>query len=208
MHLEVAAALILNDAGEVLCVKRGASKFASTAFKWEFPGGKLESGETPAQAVVREIAEELAITVEAITDAPIVEHTYPEFSITLHGIVCVQTDARPLVLREHIEATYCLPDRLWALDFAEADRPLLRFLKEKAFGSVLKTQTFGRSVHFLDSCVSTNNELLRLAEAGAPEGTLVVSEVQSGGKGRLGRTWLSEPGQGLLFSFLVRPTLP
>lgn len=208
MHLNVAAALILNEAGEVLCVKRGASKFASTAFKWEFPGGKLEPEETPAQAVVREVAEELGIAIEAIADGPVVEHTYPEFSITLHGILCVQVDGEKPILREHTDLTFCAPDQLWALEFAEADRPFLRFLREKAFGGALKARVFGRTPHFLDACVSTNDELLRLAEAGAPEGTVVVSEVQSGGKGRLGRSWLAEPGQGLLFSFLVRPALP
>ena len=137
MHLNVAAALILNEAGEVLCVKRGASKFASTAFKWEFPGGKIEADETPAQTVVREVAEELGIAIEAIADGPIVEHTYPEFSITLHGILCVQVDAQQPTLREHTDLVYCTPDQLWSLEFAEADRPFLRFLREKVCSSVL-----------------------------------------------------------------------
>lgn len=208
MHLTVAAALILNEAGEVLCVKRGASKFQSTAFKWEFPGGKLETGETPAQAAVREIEEELGITVEAIADAPTVEHVYPEFSITLHGVLCVQADEKVPQLSEHIEQCWCAPDALWKLDFAEADVPLLAYLREKAFGAVLKTKCFGRYPHFLAACASTNDELLKLAEAGAPEGTIVISEMQSAGRGRLGRSWLAEPGQGLLFSLLVRPSLP
>lgn len=208
MHLTVAAALILNELGEVLCVKRGASKFQSTAFKWEFPGGKIESGETPAQAVVREVTEELAISVEAIADGPCVEHTYSEFSITLQSVLCVQVNHELPQLREHIDLKWCAPDALWQLDFAAADIPLVNYLREKTFGALLKTKTFGRYSHFLSDCTSTNDELLKLAEAGAPEGTLVVSEIQSKGRGRLGRTWLSEPGQGLLFSFLARPTLP
>ena len=87
MHLNVAAAMIVNDAGAVLCVRRGASKFASTAHRWEFPGGKIEPGETPAQAAVREIREELGMDIRPLADGPTVEHAYPEFSISLHGVL-------------------------------------------------------------------------------------------------------------------------
>ena len=209
MHLNVAAALIVNAAGEVLCVKRGASKFASTAYRWEFPGGKLEPGETAAQAAVREVSEELKMNIRAIADAPVVHHVYPEFSIDLNGILCVCDDGccEP-VLTEHTEYCWCAPDRLTMLDFAAADTAILQWLRERTFGSFLKTKLLGRAATFLDTCTSTNDELLKRAEAGAPEGTLVVSEVQTAGRGRLGRTWLSEPGQGLLFSLLLRPDFP
>ncbi len=209
MHLTVAAALILNADGAVLCVRRGASRFASTAYRWEFPGGKIEPGETPAQAAVREIREELGLAVHALADGPVVEHTYPEFSITLHSVLCAQdNEADEPHLREHLEARRCLPDALGSLDFAAADAPLLLWLRERFFGSHLHTQTFGRYPHFLESCASTNDTLLALAEAHAPEGTLVVADHQTAGRGRLGRTWLSDPGQGLLFSLLARPPLP
>lgn len=206
MFLEVAAALIVNDRGEVLCVKRGASKFASTAYRWEFPGGKIDPGETPAQAAVREIYEELDLTIEPLGDGPVVEHTYPEFSIRLHGILAtVREDSAPLRLHEHTQMCWLGADGLWQLDFAAADAPFLVWLRERWFGSLLRTATFGRQCTFLAACASTNDVLLQQAEAGAHEGAVVVSEVQSAGRGRLGRSWLSEPGQGLLFSFLVRP---
>lgn len=209
MHLNVAAAMIVNEAGAVLCVRRGASRFASTAHKWEFPGGKVEPGETPAQAAVREIREELGMEVRVLADGPVVEHVYPEFAITLHGVLCAAAEGSPEpTLREHTAAEWCPPDALWRHTFAAADAPLLLWLKERFFGARLRTETFGRAPTFLDACASTNDELLRRAEAGAPEGTLVVTETQSAGRGRLGRTWLSEPGQGLLFSLLARPTLP
>ncbi len=209
MHLEVVAVVIVNDAGAVLCVKRGASKFTSTANRWEFPGGKLEPGETPAQAAVREIKEELSLDLLALADGPTVEHTYPEFSITLHSVLCALTcDVSALVLHEHIDAAWAMPDALGQYDFAAADAPILLWLRERFFGTKLRTETFGKVCTFLSQCTSTNDECLRRAEAGAPEGTLVVTEVQSAGRGRLGREWLSESGQGLLFSFLARPTLP
>jgi BirA family biotin operon repressor/biotin-[acetyl-CoA-carboxylase] ligase len=190
-------------------VKRGASKFASTAFRWEFPGGKIDLGETPAQAAIREIKEELCLSVRALADGPIVDHLYPEFSITLHAILCTPISPEDMPqLQEHIDSCWLPADHLWSLDFAAADRPILAWLRERTFGSYLRTNIFGRSVTFLEHCSSTNDLLLARAEAGACEGTLIVSEYQNAGRGRMGRTWLSEPGQGLLFSFLVRPTLP
>ncbi len=209
MHLNVAAAMIVNDAGAVLCVRRGASKFASTAHRWEFPGGKIEPGETPAQAAVREIREELGMDIRPLADGPTVEHAYPEFSISLHGVLCVAEEGSPEpTLREHTASDWCPPDALWRHAFAAADAPLLLWLKERFFGARLRAETFGRFPCFLESCTSTNDEALRRAEAGAPEGTMVVAERQTAGRGRLGRTWFSEPGQGLLFSWVARPNLP
>jgi BirA family transcriptional regulator, biotin operon repressor / biotin---[acetyl-CoA-carboxylase] ligase len=68
--------------------------------------------------------------------------------------------------------------------------------------------TFGQPVFHFDSIDSTMREAAERAEAGAPEGTLVVAGSQTAGRGRLGRTWLSEPGVGLYFSLVVRPPVP
>ena len=65
--------------------------------------------------------------------------------------------------------------------------------------------TFGASLTALQTVDSTNNEARRLAEKGAPHGSVVVSEEQTGGKGRLGRQWVSPPGSGIWFSVLLRP---
>ncbi len=72
--------------------------------------------------------------------------------------------------------------------------------------SLLKTRWAGRTLVFLDEIDSTNSEVRRLAEKGAPEGTLVVAELQNAGKGRRGRSWVSPKGSGIWMSFLLRPT--
>ncbi len=70
---------------------------------------------------------------------------------------------------------------------------------------VLHTARFGHRYVALPACASTNDEAARLAREGAPEGLVVVADTQSGGRGRLGRTWHSPPGENLYLSILLRP---
>ena len=72
----------------------------------------------------------------------------------------------------------------------------------------LKTKIIGRSIHHFPQIESTNTKARELAEQGAPEGTLVVAEYQTRGKGRMSRPWESPAGQNLLFSIILRPPLP
>lgn len=74
--------------------------------------------------------------------------------------------------------------------------------------SRLKTQTFGRKLLLRETVTSTQDVLRDLAEAGAPEGTLVVAESQENGRGRMGRAWVSPPGRGVSMSLLLRPEVP
>ncbi|MEK0314088.1 biotin--[acetyl-CoA-carboxylase] ligase [Cohnella sp. 56] len=72
----------------------------------------------------------------------------------------------------------------------------------------LATAAFGRRLHLLDAVTSTQDVLRDLAEAGAPEGTLVIAERQDNGRGRMGRAWVSPPGRGVSMSLLLRPQVP
>lgn len=78
-------------------------------------------------------------------------------------------------------------------------------LSEAELKSVIKTERAGQNLVYLDQVDSTNNEARRLAEQGAPDGTLVVAELQTAGKGRRGRFWTSPPGTGIWMSLLLRP---
>ncbi|MEP0546227.1 MAG: biotin--[acetyl-CoA-carboxylase] ligase [Rhodothermales bacterium] len=73
---------------------------------------------------------------------------------------------------------------------------------------ILETERFGRSVRSSAACPSTNAEAAAWARAGAPEGALVLTDHQTAGRGRLGRTWDDAPGQNLLLSVVLRPALP
>lgn len=77
-----------------------------------------------------------------------------------------------------------------------------------AVGSRLKTRFIGKPLHFFDVIDSTNTYALQLASEGASEGTVVIADAQSGGKGRLGRKWVSPAGVNLYCSTLLRPAIP
>ncbi len=77
-----------------------------------------------------------------------------------------------------------------------------------AITRALSGEPYGQRLHFYRSIGSTNAEAMRLAAAGAPEGTLVIADEQTAGRGRAGRRWLTPPGSGLAASLVLRPELP
>lgn len=83
-----------------------------------------------------------------------------------------------------------------------------RPLTIEAIQPLLRTSIYGKTLHLLEVTASTNTEALRLAHEGAPDGTTVVAERQTAGRGRLGRGWYSPPGENLYCSVLLRHTPP
>jgi BirA family biotin operon repressor/biotin-[acetyl-CoA-carboxylase] ligase len=81
-------------------------------------------------------------------------------------------------------------------------------LEADRLAGLLHTRRLGRDYHLLPACASTNDEVSVRARAGAEEGLLVVAEAQTGGRGRLGRSWHSPAGQNLYLSLLLRPAMP
>lgn len=120
--LHVACAIIEKD-GMVFAARRGKSM--SLPLKWEFPGGKLDDGESLEECLVREVMEELGIGIAVLRALTPVKHSYQQFDVTLYPFVCAK-GAGDICLVEHAEAAWLRPDQLSGLDWAEADLPVLQ----------------------------------------------------------------------------------
>lgn len=127
-HINVAAAVVVLG-GDVLCMQRREGKSPSTSLKWEFPGGKMEEGETPQQTIVRELLEEMDYDVVPVRKLATVEHEYPDFSITLHTWLC-RAATRHFNMKEHLAFRWLAPKDVPSLDFAAADKGIVDIIKE------------------------------------------------------------------------------
>jgi len=122
--LDVTCAIIEKD-DKVLCAQRSAQM--SHALKWEFPGGKLEPGETLAACLKREIKEELSLDIAIREALPPSKHTYSSTKIIcLHPFICT-IQAGIVNLKEHKQIAWLALSELKALDWAEADIPVLDY---------------------------------------------------------------------------------
>ena len=121
-HLHVTCAII-EENGLVLAARRSATM--SLPLKWEFPGGKLEPGESRCECLQRELLEELGLYIEI--GAPLTSHThcYPDLTVTLYPFLC-RVASGIIVLHEHSEICWLPPERLLDLDWADADQPIIR----------------------------------------------------------------------------------
>ncbi|OFA32040.1 DNA mismatch repair protein MutT [Glaciecola punicea] len=126
--VEVVAAIIQHQE-RFLCVQRGPSELDYISKKFEFPGGKIEAGESPEVALTREIAEELSVTLEHLAFFTTVEHQYPDFHITMHCFLCSISNPDEIELTEHIDQKWLLKDALASLDWAAADIPIVSQLQ-------------------------------------------------------------------------------
>jgi 8-oxo-dGTP diphosphatase len=124
--LVVACALIDAD-GRILVAQRPPGR--SLAGLWEFPGGKLEAGERPEQALIRELAEELGITVAEACLAPLTfaSHAYPDFHLLMPLYVCRRWEGI-VTPREGQNLAWVRPNRLRDYEMPPADAPLIPHL--------------------------------------------------------------------------------
>lgn len=123
-HYIVVAAAVW-DKGEILVVQKPKTKYEYTSFHWEYPGGKVETGETDEQALVRELHEEMNYPIRVLAPLAEVDHEYPDFRISMRLYLCEPIDTehpRDFELREHASYRWMEPSLLYSLDWCEADK--------------------------------------------------------------------------------------
>lgn len=124
--VRVVAAIIIEN-GKVFATQRGYGEFKDG---WEFPGGKIEQGETPEEAIVREIKEELDTEVKAIELLDTVEYDYPKFHLSMDCFIC-KILSGDLVLKEHEAAKWLTRETLDSVEWLPADQGLIAQIEKR-----------------------------------------------------------------------------
>lgn len=126
-RIEVVAGIIRNG-GKLFATQRGYGEFKDG---WEFPGGKIEPGETPQKALFRELKEELAVNVSVGDFLCTVDYDYPEFHLTMHCFYCSVVDGE-LTLLEHEAAKWLDVSELRTVNWLPADVEVVNALERNA----------------------------------------------------------------------------
>ena len=124
-RIEVVAAVIFDERGRIFATQRGYGEWKDW---WEFPGGKIEAGETPQQALKREIREELEAEIEVGELMKTIDYDYPNFHLTMHCFKCRLMGG--VTLKEHEAAKWLAPSELNSVNWLPADED---FIKEILF---------------------------------------------------------------------------
>ena len=123
--IKVVAAIIIEN-GNVFATQRGYGEFKDG---WEFPGGKVEANETPEDALVREIKEELDTKIEVLELLDTVEYDYPKFHLSMECFIC-KMKSGDLILKEHEAAKWLTKETLDSVDWLPADEGLIGKIEE------------------------------------------------------------------------------
>jgi len=123
--VKVVAAIIVHE-DKIFATQRGYGDFKDG---WEFPGGKIEKNETPQEALIREIKEELDTEIEVGELLDTVEYDYPKFHLSMDCFICTIKSGE-LVLKEHEAAKWLTKDTLDSVDWLPADQGLVEKIRE------------------------------------------------------------------------------
>lgn len=137
----VAAGIIEKD-NKILCMQRDKGKHEYVSLKWEFPGGKIERGETAKDALIRELHEEMDMDVEVVEHFMDIRHEYPDLIVNMSCFLC-KTNASEFKLNVHKDFRWLDADELYTLDWAGADWTVVDKLVAKDKKCILLTGAFG-----------------------------------------------------------------
>ena len=127
--IEVAAAVIVDsfeNTTAVFATERGYGEFKG---QWEFPGGKIEVGETPQQALIREIQEELTVNIKVGKLIDIIEYDYPKFHLSMQCFWC-EVVSGTLELKEHEAARWLQKEQIYEVEWLPADVSLVEKIRQ------------------------------------------------------------------------------
>lgn len=130
-QIHVVAAIIFritkDNTKQVLATQRGYGEFAGG---WEFPGGKIEPNETPENALVREIQEELDAKIVVKKHIHTIEYDYPNFHLSMECFACELEENQEITLVEHDNAKWLSCENLYSVDWLPADVDVLNIIEE------------------------------------------------------------------------------
>lgn len=125
-HIEVVAGIIEFD-GKILCMQRDKGKFDYVSYKWEFPGGKIEEGETKEEALKRELREEMEMDVDITEHFLDISHEYADFTMNMYCFKC-KAKSKEFVMNVHHDFKWLPLSEISSLDWAPADLPAVKKL--------------------------------------------------------------------------------
>ena len=124
-HVEVVAAIIHDSEGRIFATQRGYGDWKDY---WEFPGGKMEAGESSEEALRREILEELDVQIVIERFVQTIDYDYPNFHLTMHCYWC-HIESGSLILKEHEASKWLSKDELDSINWLPADRGVLELIQ-------------------------------------------------------------------------------
>ncbi|NUF27650.1 8-oxo-dGTP diphosphatase MutT [Gilliamella sp. ESL0254] len=125
-HTEIAVGIIRSQNCQIFITQRGED--SHLAGFWEFPGGKIENGETPYQTLLREIAEEVDIHIHQAQFLKVFKHSYEDRDITIHAYLVEEWDGVPFA-KEGQPSRWVDQEDINADEFPDANRPIIEMLK-------------------------------------------------------------------------------
>ncbi len=150
--IEVVAAIIRKD-NDIFATQRGYGEFKDW---WEFPGGKMEPGEAPEEALVREIQEELSTDISVDKFLYTVDYDYPKFHLTMHCYMCSLL-SEALHLNEHEAARWLNKDEIHSVNWLPADEILLPMIVNE-LDSIEATPSYAKDNSELTLLMPSSNE--------------------------------------------------